>query len=75
MTYLILLDEYVKLWDIDMKFLGNIHDEWQMECNPEDADKLGHLAVACLRATGDNIKLRCPLGGEYHIGNSWADTH
>jgi len=72
---LVLLDEYAKLWNIDYKFIGNIHDEIQTEVKEDEADVFGRLAVSCIEAAGTYYKLNCPLAGEYQIGNNWSETH
>jgi DNA polymerase I-like protein with 3'-5' exonuclease and polymerase domains len=72
---LIILDEYAKLWGLDYEFVGNIHDEFQIEVKESDADKLGMLAVASMQAAGHQLNLRCELDGEFKVGNNWADTH
>jgi len=72
---LVLLDDYATQWNIDYKFVGNIHDEVQTEVATEQAEKFGYLAVECLKAAGIYYKLRCPLDGEYKIGTTWAETH
>jgi len=72
---LIILDRYAILWGIDYKFVGNIHDEFQVEVREDQASKFGALAASCIEAAGIHFKLRCPLAGEFKVGNSWADTH
>jgi DNA polymerase-1 len=72
---LIILDEYAKLWGIDYEFVGNIHDEFQVEVRESQAHEFGRLAVASIQAAGIQLGLRCPLDGEYKVGNNWADTH
>jgi DNA polymerase-1 len=72
---LTILDEYAKLHNIDYKFVGNIHDEFQAEVREDQADKFGWLAVECIKAAGIRLNLRCPLDGEYKVGKTWAETH
>ena len=72
---LVILDDYARQWNIDYKFVGNIHDEVQTEVAEEQAEKFGYLAVECLKAAGIYYKLRCPLDGEYKVGTTWAETH
>ena len=72
---LVILDDYAKLWKLDYKIIGNIHDEIQSEVAEKDAEKFGWLAVECLKAAGLEFNLRCPLDGEYKVGTTWADTH
>jgi len=72
---LVILDDYAKQWKLDYKFIGNIHDEVQSEVVEEQAEKFGWLAVECLKASGVEFNLRCPLDGEYKVGTTWAETH
>ena len=72
---LTLLDEYAKIYNIDYKFVGNIHDEFQAEVREDQAEKFGWLAVECIKAAGIKLNLRCPLDGEYKVGKTWAETH
>ena len=72
---LVILDDYAKRWNIDYKFIGNIHDEVQSEVAEHQAEKFGWLAVECLKAAGVHFGLRCPLDGEYQVGTTWAETH
>jgi DNA polymerase I-like protein with 3'-5' exonuclease and polymerase domains len=59
----------------EYKFVGNIHDEFQAEVQPELAETYGELAVRAIKAAGTELKIRCPMDGEYKIGKSWAETH
>tara|TARA_R100000951_G_scaffold65230_5_gene55059 strand:- start:2499 stop:4220 length:1722 start_codon:yes stop_codon:yes gene_type:complete len=72
---LCILNEYAILWGIDYKFVGNIHDEFQVEVIAHQAEQFGKLAVASIVAAGIELGLRCPLDGDYAIGNNWAETH
>lgn len=72
---LCLLDEYASAWNIDYKFIGNIHDEIQTEVKEHEAEVFGRLAVSCIEAAGTYYKLNCPLAGEYQVGDNWSETH
>lgn len=72
---LILLDDYARKNSFDYKFVGNVHDEIQSEVAAEQAEKFGWLAVECIKAAGISFELRCPLDGEYRVGQTWAETH
>ena len=72
---LTLLNKYAKIYNIDFKFVGNIHDEFQVEVKDTQADKFGWLAVECIKAAGIKFNLKCPLDGEFKIGTTWAETH
>lgn len=56
-------------------FMANIHDEWQIECHPAVARQVGEAAVNAITAAGEYFDLKCPLKGEFKIGNNWAETH
>jgi len=72
---LVILDKYAKMYNLDYKFVGNVHDEFQVEVREEQAERFGALAASCIEAAGIHFKLRCPLAGEYNVGNNWAETH
>ena len=60
---------------IEFKQVAHIHDEIQFECNPQDAERVGQITVECIRKAGEFFNFRCPLDGEYSVGNNWAETH
>ena len=72
---LINLDEELNSWDIDYKFVANVHDEWQIEVEERYAELAGRLGVMAIEKAGKDLAMRCPLGGEYKVGNSWKETH
>lgn len=57
------------------EFVANVHDEWQIECDPEIAEEVGRTAVDAIAAAGAFYSFPCPLSGSYDIGDNWADTH
>lgn len=60
---------------VNYEFVANVHDEWQIEVDEEYAELVGRTAVESITAAGDYFGFRCPLAGEYKIGNNWAETH
>jgi len=72
---LVILEDNIRLNNLDAKFVANIHDEWQIEVLESQADFVGRLGVEALEKAGDHYKMRCPLTGEYKIGDSWYETH
>ena len=67
--------DYAPKWNLTYKLLGSIHDEYQIEAPEDQADKVGWLMVECIKAAGVALDLKCPLDGEYKVGNNWAETH
>ena len=72
---LVMLDELLKLNNMEYKFVANIHDEWQIEVPKDKADFIGKFAVESIVNAGKHFNLRCPLDGEYKIGANWSETH
>ena len=72
---LVILDEKIRNLKLKANFVANVHDEWQIECSPEDADLVGELAVQSIKEAGHVLQLGCPLDGEYKKGTTWAMTH
>lgn len=64
-----------KQCDLPYTQLGVIHDEIQIECDPEHADEIGKEVVKAMEATTEYYNLRCPITGEYQIGRDWSETH
>lgn len=72
---LVILDKSLKRAKIDYKFVANVHDEWQIEVKESEADAVGSLGVKAIELAGVEFSMRCPLTGEYKVGNSWKETH
>jgi DNA polymerase I-like protein with 3'-5' exonuclease and polymerase domains len=72
---LVLLNEKLRRAKISYKFVANVHDEWQIEVEESRADEAGKLGVQAIEEAGRVLNMRCPLTGEYKVGNSWKETH
>ena len=72
---LINLNNKIKENALDAHFVANVHDEWQIEVIEHEASKVGELGVESIRQVEQDFNLRCPLDGEYKIGNNWSETH
>jgi DNA polymerase I-like protein with 3'-5' exonuclease and polymerase domains len=64
-----------KLQGMDANFVVNVHDEFQVEVREDLAETVGKLGVESIIAAGVELKLNCPLDGEYRIGDNWSETH
>ena len=58
---LVILQGYFDKYQVDAKFVANVHDEWQIEVHESDADEVGRLGVAAIAQAGINLNLNCPL--------------
>jgi DNA polymerase-1 len=71
----VLLEKYIQTNQLDSLKVGDIHDEWQYDVHPDDADEHGTLAVGAITRAGERLGLCCPLDGTSKKGLTWAETH
>ncbi len=72
---LVILEQKIKKYNIPAQFVANVHDEWQIEVDEWFADAVGRLGVQAIKEAGEFFGMKCPLTGEYKVGNNWAETH
>lgn len=72
---LVLFDDKVKANKWVVKYVANVHDEAQLECHKDIAEKVGKAFKQSIIEAGGAFQLRCPLDGEYKIGRNWRETH
>jgi len=60
---------------IPFKIVANVHDELQVETPEAFAKAVGIHFRNAIRKAGEDFDLRCPMDGEYKIGNNWSETH
>lgn len=56
-------------------WVASVHDELQLECDPEYAHKIGNIICESATTAGDLMKCNCLIEAEYKIGNNWSETH
>ena len=72
---LVIFDDKIRKNKWTVKFVANVHDEFQFECLPTIAEDAGKAARMSIIEAGEHFNLFCPLDGEYKIGNNWRETH
>ncbi|MAJ58071.1 MAG: hypothetical protein CMI74_08455 [Candidatus Pelagibacter sp.] len=70
-----LLHQKIKTQKLNAQFVANIHDEWQIQVKEDIAELVGEIGVESIEEAGQYYKMRCPLTGEYKIGENWSETH
>ena len=60
---------------LDVLPLLNIHDEVQLSTQPQESKDVGRIAAKAIASAGEYFNLRCPLAGDYAVGQTWAETH
>ena len=72
---LVILHKELRRNKIDFKFVANVHDEWQIEVEESKAEFVGQTGKDAIKQAGIMLNMRCPLDGEYNVGNNWKETH
>lgn len=60
---------------IDYEFVGNIHDEAQVECGWVIAEDVAKILEEAFNTVTEQLKFRIPIRGTADIGDNWNDTH
>ena len=72
---LVILNNIIQENNYPAYFVANIHDEWQLEVHEDYATVVGEAGIEAIKQVTDIFNLRCPLDGEYKIGDNWSETH
>jgi DNA polymerase I-like protein with 3'-5' exonuclease and polymerase domains len=72
---LVLLNKDLTKRKIPFKLVANVHDEWQIEVPVNYAEEVGKAGIKAITDAGIELKMNCPLTGEYKIGDTWKETH
>lgn len=70
---LVILDGWIK--DLDAHFVGNFHDEFQLEVREDQAELVKFLFEQAIKAAEKHYNLKCPMEGVVKIGKRWSETH
>ena len=76
--YLVALDELLQeelIAGTDYEFIGNIHDEVQLEVTESKAKQVAAIAEKAFATVEKTLAFRVKLEGEANIGKTWNDTH
>lgn len=57
------------------KFMATVHDEWQLEVQPDLANTIGELGCYSIEEAGRRLDCRIKLEGDFRTGRSWAECH
>jgi len=68
-------DNLTELYRGRFAFIATVHDEWQIECEPDIAERIGQLGCFCLLEAGKELGCEVPMEGEFKIGRNWSECH
>lgn len=60
---------------IEARQVAMVHDEVQIECKPEDVERVSSITVQAAQLAGDTLNFRVRVDAEAKHGNTWYDTH
>jgi DNA polymerase-1 len=69
------LEHHIRRNGLDSLKVGDIHDEWQYDVAPEDAQEHARLSLLSLREAGEELNLNVRIDGTAKKGLTWAQTH
>ncbi len=59
----------------DVAQVAHIHDEVQFCVRKSLVEEVGPVLTRSIEETTKLLNLRCPMGGEFRVGRTWAETH
>jgi DNA polymerase I-like protein with 3'-5' exonuclease and polymerase domains len=72
---LVIAEKKLEGYGYPYKLVAQVHDEMQMEVPEAYAERVGICVRNSIRQAGRDLGLRCPLDGDYMIGDNWSETH
>lgn len=57
------------------EYIVNVHDELGLEVDISLAEEVGQEARLSIQRAGQFFNFRCPLDGQYEVGDNWAECH
>ena len=57
------------------EFVLNVHDEAQIECDEEIAERVAEIAEGSFDDVTKYLNFRIPIRGTADIGDNWSQTH
>jgi len=72
---LVILDNWIKCAKLSANFVGNFHDEFQLEVKEEHSQAVKLLFEEAIKEAARYYNLNCPMVGEVKIGKRWSETH
>ncbi|MGI0010129.1 MAG: DNA polymerase [Nitrosopumilaceae archaeon] len=72
---LVILDDWIKRMNLDAHFVGNFHDEFQLEIREGQSHVVKLLFEQAIKSAALYYKLNCPMVGEVKVGKRWSETH
>lgn len=69
------LEELGLVEGVDFMQVHAAHDEFQALAKEQHAETVGKTITWAIEQAGLQLGVRCPLAGEYKVGDDWSETH
>jgi len=68
---------YANQWNkpLDAQQVISYHDEYVWDVKESLMEQVGNNLERSMSKAGEFLELRCPLEGEYQVGQTWAEVH
>ena len=73
--WMIMMDEAITKYSLDVHQVTAYHDETQNECSYEDAECFGEIASSLAVKAGEFYELNVPTPADPIMGRDWCETH
>jgi len=74
-TWLVYMIKKIYAYDLDVKLVASIHDEYQFEVRRDHIKNFCEITQHTIKHTEKTLKLKCSMESNYKIGTTWAETH
>jgi hypothetical protein len=71
----IIVRDKIRKLGLDGFFVGNVHDEGQLDAKTSDAETIGQVCCDAITEGGLALGFKVPLSGKYKVGANWAECH
>ena len=63
------------VWGKDYRMVLHVHDEMQFIVHKDKVDRFKKIASSVFEKTQKFFDFKCPLAGEFKVGQNWSETH
>lgn len=73
--WLVEMDRLFNERELDVQWHTWIHDEVQLSCPEDQAEKVGLACQDAIRSAQRHFDFQCQLDADFKVGTNWSETH
>ena len=62
-------------WGEDYRMVLHVHDEMQFVVHKDKVERFKKIGSTVFDKTQEFFNFKCPLAGEFKMGQNWSETH